>query len=160
MDCWRSLVPVSSSPDAQAAVRCGQGAKALRFHREKHYNYFRDYDPAVGRYIQSDPVGLDGGINTYSYVGGRPLTVIDPLGLDNPGMGPYCYPNPSCRVIWRSTCRRVLCSSHYKFRGGFHNVGTCLLQQRILTCSPFYEEVAVTYKECDWGIIGPPPPRG
>jgi uncharacterized protein RhaS with RHS repeats len=44
------------------------------------YNYFRDYDPATGRYVQSDPIGLDGGLNTYGYVGGRPLHWIDPDG--------------------------------------------------------------------------------
>ena len=35
-----------------------------------HYNYFRDYDPAVGRYATSVPIGLKGGLNTFGYVGG------------------------------------------------------------------------------------------
>jgi len=46
------------------------------------YNYFRDYDPATGRYVQSDPIGIRGGTNTYLFVRGSPLRYLDPLGLD------------------------------------------------------------------------------
>jgi len=46
-----------------------------------HYNYFRDYDPIIGRYIQSDPVGLLAGLTTFGYVSAKPLTLRDPFGL-------------------------------------------------------------------------------
>jgi RHS repeat-associated protein len=51
-----------------------------------YYNYFRGYDPSMGRYIESDPIGLAGGINTYSYVGGNPVSRIDPKGLQTPAL--------------------------------------------------------------------------
>lgn len=46
-----------------------------------HYNYFRNYDPTTGRYIQSDLIGLDGGINTYLYVHANPNINFDTNGL-------------------------------------------------------------------------------
>ncbi|WP_236822694.1 RHS repeat-associated core domain-containing protein [Andreprevotia sp. IGB-42] len=48
----------------------------------RHYNYFRDYDPSTGRYVQSDPIGLAGGsFSTYGYVDGSPLLHLDEFGL-------------------------------------------------------------------------------
>ena len=45
-----------------------------------NYNYYRDYDPAIGRYVESDPIGLYGGINTYRYVGSDPIEYGDSTG--------------------------------------------------------------------------------
>ncbi len=45
-----------------------------------HYNYFRDYDPGLGRYVESDPIGLRGGVNTFGYAGGNPIVFFDENG--------------------------------------------------------------------------------
>jgi RHS repeat-associated protein len=55
-----------------------------------HYNYYRDYDPSTGRYIESDPIGLLGGLNTFQFSLNHPLSLIDRFGLQT------TYPNEFC----------------------------------------------------------------
>ncbi len=59
-----------------------------------HYNYYRDYDPSQGRYIESDPLGLSAGLGTYIYVDNTPIAKIDLLGLAS---GPD--PKDACKLM-------------------------------------------------------------
>jgi RHS repeat-associated protein len=85
---WRwDPTPFGEGAPDQDPASVGQFVYNLRFPGQHfdvesnlNYNYFRDYDPAVGRYVESDPIGLDGRINTYLYAEASPAINTDPTG--------------------------------------------------------------------------------
>jgi RHS repeat-associated protein len=71
-----------------------------------HYNGMRDYVPKTGRYLQSDPTGLNGGLSRYTYVSGDPLSRTDSSGLAGVAgttANRYLAANPSTQNVLRLT---------------------------------------------------------
>jgi RHS repeat-associated protein len=109
---WSNDDPFGANPADENPSGQGPFTYALRFPGQyhdaetgSHYNYFRDYEPGVGRYVQSDPIGLDAGNNTYAYALSNPITKRDVFGLDTCGSGflerlvpdnPFMFPFSSC----------------------------------------------------------------
>jgi len=85
---WPNADPFGNIPPNENPAGLGTFTYNLRFpgqyydaEKASNYNNYRDYDPSIGRYVESDPIGLVGGINTYAYVYNRPLVLQDWLGL-------------------------------------------------------------------------------
>jgi RHS repeat-associated protein len=62
-----------------------------------NYNYFRDYEAGSGRYVQSDPIGLNGGVLTYAYVTASPMKLVDKYGLY--GFDASCNSTQQAKII-------------------------------------------------------------
>jgi RHS repeat-associated protein len=96
--------PADEDPDANSiAFDLPLRLPGQRYDAETglHYNYFRDYDPSIGRYGESDPIGLRGGLNTYAYVGAMPLLYSDPAGL----WMPWIHKMMTEEALERARCR-------------------------------------------------------
>jgi len=74
-----------------------------------HQNEYRDYDPAMGRYTESDPEGLTGGLNTYSYVMDTPIMDMDPDGLEAISHLYLHSPAPEPRYFVQPNAKSYLC---------------------------------------------------
>ncbi len=82
---WSTLYEPFGSTDSTLAISLA--TQSLRLPGQQYdpetglnHNGFRDYAAGLTRYVDSDPIGLEGGMNTYEYVGGNPLKAIDPTG--------------------------------------------------------------------------------
>ena len=81
---WQAVYqPFGEAQIRMAIVSCNLRFPGQYFDSESglHYNWHRYYDPETGRYITADPIGLEGGVNLYSYVENSPVNLVDPSGL-------------------------------------------------------------------------------
>jgi RHS repeat-associated protein len=103
-------------------------------HADLYYNYYRDYDPTLGRYVQADPIGLEGDMNPYLYARGNPLSVIDPEGLQGNG-----------KVSPRASVRRCLAPTQIWLQTGVirackaNQIKTCTA---MMSCQELQEQVS------------------
>ncbi|WP_171013942.1 RHS repeat-associated core domain-containing protein [Chitinivorax sp. B] len=121
---WESEAFGNTLPDQDADKNGSQFVYHLRFPGQYwdngiklSHNWYRTYNPETGRYVQSDPIGLQGGLNTYAYALSSPLLKIDPMGLETAEgpEGPYSTdprahfplppgPPPKGRKYWEPVC--------------------------------------------------------
>ena len=140
---WESEAFGNTSPDEDPDGDTINTTVNLRFlgqyfdiESELHYNYFRNYDPLTGRYTQSDPIGLFGGVNTYLYALANPAQYVDPYGLNSQSDSQDSNDSPQqcdsdeddCAQEWEDAyerCRQELYGPNRGITGNYTNMQDC-----------------------------------
>jgi RHS repeat-associated protein len=109
------------------------------------YNRARDYDPSTGRYIESDPFGQLGGIDTYSYVDSRPLFFVDPSGL-----APKLPPTGDCKETELKSCAAACAETGRKMAGCYVSISWKI--KGVRNGNPIYSEQRRVNCRCEDGF--------
>jgi len=120
-----------------------------------HYNWHRYYDPKIGRYITSDPIGLAGGLNTYAYANANPLRWIDLLGLESCFNTGHCLGQANanfrkCAKQIASYCAALIASC-YTLRDP-RLVAACIAARAVSCPSVCVGEWQSDRSKCNWSI--------
>jgi RHS repeat-associated protein len=95
---WNNDAFGVSTPSGSVTVNLRMPGQYFDVESGLFYNINRYYNPEIGRYISSDPIGIDGGLNTFSYAEQNPVNSSDPSGL---------APTDVCRASYISTCTAI-----------------------------------------------------
>jgi RHS repeat-associated protein len=121
-----------------------------RFDTETELYYYRAryYSPIIGRFLQTDPIGYEGGINLYAYCGTNPIILIDPFGLcgEGGGIGDYFWSSGKQLLLGNYTEDVTLLGT-----GGQVGVGLLGIDLPLDIRDLFHD---ITHWEWSWGHVG------
>ena len=149
---WKS----SYLPFGEVNATSGTATVNLRFPGQYYdaesgfnYNGMRDYVPVLGRYLEADPIGIEGGMNVYGYVGQNPMRDIDPTGKDTGELTdtPQQTPIPT-DSNGQGQCQSSLESNCLALKNSILNTCIRLTPMKRMAC---YQAAVDTYDECMGG---------